>query len=350
MLRISAIILWFSLLFSAPAMAQELQADELPPEIAQLMERLDPKTGQIAIEDADATLDLGDQYVFYNEADTRDILVMLWGNPPGTADGVLGMVMPAGSSPLSDAWGAVISFEKTGYVSDDDAASTDYDELLENLQEGTRQSNDARKELGYPEITLVGWADSPVYDRTTHSVVWAQNLAFSDADANTLNYDVRTLGRYGVLSVNLVSSMDQLVEIREAAADFASHASFNEGARYQDFNPETDQKADYGIAGLIAGGAGAAALAKKTGLLGIIFAFLAKFGKFIIIGAIALFGVLWRPIKGFFSKDQEEYYEEEWNEDAQEPVEEEAILEKPADQTGGAAPDAEENDAPDAPR
>ncbi|MEE4289912.1 MAG: DUF2167 domain-containing protein [Erythrobacter sp.] len=313
MQRLLALFVSFWLLLAAPLAAQDAQ-EGFPPEIAELLERLDPQTGKIALPSAEATLDLGEDYIFYDADDTRDILTMLWGNPPGTANGVLGLVMPAGSSPLSDEWGAVVSFERTGYVSDEDAAETDYDELLKNLQEGTRQSNAARSAQGFPTIELVGWAERPVYDSATHSVVWAQDLAFGDSETNTLNYDVRTLGRYGVLSLNLVAAMPQLPEIRVAAKDFANHASFDAGARYADFDPSTDATADYGIAGLIAGGAGAAAVvAKKTGLIGIILAFFAKFGKFAIIGIVLFFGAIFGAIKSFFGgKDEEEYYEEDY--------------------------------------
>lgn len=318
MLRAFTFLWAYLLLLTAPAMAQDPATEGLPPEIVELLERLDPQSGKVDLPAANATLDLAEDYIFYDEGDAREIITVLWGNPPQTAQGALGLVMPAGSSPMSDAWGAVVSFEETGYVSDDDAADTDYDEVLASLQEGTRQSNIQRAAAGYPEINLMGWAESPNYDRATHSVVWAQDLAFSDSDARTLNYDVRTLGRYGVLSLNLVSALSDLPEIRVAAKDFATHASFNEGARYQDFDPSTDATANYGVAGLIAGGAGAAALAKKTGFLAIIFAFLAKFGKFIAIGAVVLFGAAFGPIKrmlGFGKDEEEEYYEEEWTEE-----------------------------------
>lgn len=218
--------------------------------------------------------------------------------------------MLKGSSPFSDDWGAVVTFEESGYVSDDDAATTDYDQLLIELQNGTDAANEERREAGYPEIELVGWAERPQYNRTAHSVVWAKNLRFNNTDVNTLNYDVRLLGRYGVLSLNLVSSMDKLDEVRVAANQFTAHASFDNGARYQDFNAATDAQADYGIAGLIAAGAGAAA-AKKLGLFGAIGVFLVKFIKPILIGA-ALFGAgLWQAIKSRFGRSKpEESYDE----------------------------------------
>lgn len=299
-------------LFFVPVAAQERSDAPLPPEIVSALEQLKPVSGKVSIPEANATLDLGDQYIFYGREDAGTVLVDLWGNPPEVAEGVLGLVMPKGSSPLSDAWGAVISFEETGYVADDDAATTDYDELMDALKEATNDGNDARTEEGYPTINLVGWAERPEYDRNTHSVVWAQNLRFSDSDNNTLNYDVRTLGRYGVLSLNLVSRMDKLGEVRVAANQFAAHATFDPGSRYTDFNPDTDAQAEYGIAGLIAAGAGVAAV-KKLGLFGTIGVFLVKFIKPILIGLAVFGGGLFQAFKnrlGFGGSKNEELYDE----------------------------------------
>lgn len=77
--------------------------------------------------------------------------------------------------------------------------------------------------------------------------------------------------------------MSKLAEIRLAAAKLGQVASFEKGARYSDFNPSTDKKAGYGIAGLVAAGVGLVAV-KKLGILAI----MALAGKklFIIIAAL----------------------------------------------------------------
>ena len=309
---VAAVLAVLAAFFVVPAGAQSPGQGEMPPEIVKLLDSLKPVTGKVGLPEARASLDLGEEYVFYGKEDAAKILVDLWGNPPQAAEGVLGLVMPKGSTPASDAWGAVVTFEETGYISDEDAATTDYDDLLAQMQEGTNEANTARTEAGYPAITLVGWAERPAYDKATHSVVWAQNLRFSDSDTNGLNYDVRTLGRYGVLSLNFISSMDKLGEIRGAAGQFAQHASFDAGARYGDFDPATDKAADYGIGGLIAAGAGVA-VAKKLGLFGTIGVFLVKFLKPILVGVALLGGGLWQAFKGrlFGRKEEEAAYEEE---------------------------------------
>ncbi|QDK32466.1 DUF2167 domain-containing protein [Sphingomonas sp. IC081] len=286
---------------------------QLPEAVVAAAKSLQPRHGKIAIAEAHATLDLGDAYDFYGPEDARKILVDIWGNPSQSADRVLGMVMPAGASPLSDAWGAVVTYEETGFVSDDDAGKVDYAELLTQMREGEDENNEKRKAEGYPAMHLAGWAEQPTYDAGTHSVVWAQDIAVGDAASHTLNYDVRTLGRRGVLSLNLVSSMDQLSDVRQAATAFADHAAFDQGARYQDYDSSTDKTAEYGIGGLIAAGVGVAA-AKKLGILAI----LLKFLKPIAIAAIAAFAVLRNKIAGLFGRRKAE--EDDPSFEEQQPV------------------------------
>lgn len=262
-------------------------ADEpLPPgyeQAVKTVKELQPQRGRVALEGAHATLDLGDAYDFYGPADAKKIIEEVWGNPPGSGDAILGLVMPAGKSPLSDSWGAVVSYEPTGYVEDTDAADADFDSILADLKQNAEDSNEQRKSQGYPAMHVAGWAEAPRYDKATHSVVWARDLMIDGDQVHSLNYDLRTLGRGGVLSVNFVSAMPQLGSIKTAAADFARHASFDAGSRYADFDPSLDKKAEYGIGGLVAAGVGVAA-AKKLGLLAI----LLKFLKPILIGIAAL--------------------------------------------------------------
>ncbi|MEQ1497023.1 MAG: DUF2167 domain-containing protein [Novosphingobium sp.] len=266
-------------------------------QVQALVRSLKPQHGKITLPAAKASLELGTAYDFYGPADARKVLVDIWGNPPENAVGVLGLVMQAGKSPMGDAWGAIITFEETGYVADDDAAEADYTELMTQMQKGEAEQNEQRKASGYPGIHLVGWAEQPGYNKLNHSVVWARDLKFSDSQIDTLNYDVRTLGRSGVLSVNLVSTMPRLAEVQKAAHEFASHVKFDSGARYEDFDANMDQKAEYGVGGLVAAGVGVA-VAKKLGILAI----LLKFIKPLLFGLIALIAVFRNRIMGLFGR------------------------------------------------
>lgn len=283
------------------AVAAEAEA-EMSPEDAEAAYRayaeeiladVTPERGAVTLGGAPATLMVSDDFDFYSAAETRTILEDLWSNPPD--DTVLGMIFPAGLSPVDAPWGALFTYEETGYVTDDDAASTDYAELLSGMQANTREANKERANLGYEEVELVGWAVPPSYDAATHRLIWAKDLLFASSEGmHTLNYDMRLLGRHGVLSVNLIGSMDVLEEVRAAGPDVLALASFNPGAAYSDY-VQGDKTAGYGVAALIAGGAGAAVL-KKAGLLAIVLAFLKKGFVFIPIVLIGL----WRLVRGVF--------------------------------------------------
>jgi len=311
--------IWASvtLFVSFPLGAQD-QSTQMPPEIAAVVKSLQPTQGRVSLPAANATLDLGDKYDFYGSEDAKKILVQLWGNPSEGVEGVLGLVMPAGASPLSDSWGAVVTYQEAGFVSDDDAADVDYDELLGQMREQETSENEQRKEAGYPEVHLAGWAKRPSYDPASHSVVWARDIVFANEPKHSLNYDVRSLGRKGVLSINLVSTMDKLPQVQHAAATFAKHAAFDTGSRYEDFDASIDKEAEYGIAGLVAAGAGVAA-AKKLGLLAI----LLKFIKPIAIAGIAAFALLRKRIAALFGRKEDHSADWDWDSpaepDAQEP-------------------------------
>jgi len=305
-------LVWVALAFwlaAPPVSAQE----QLPEAETAFVDQLSPQTGRIAIPQAQATLDLGEKYLFYGPEDAERILVEAWGNPPEEASGVLGLVMPSGTTPFSDAWGAVVTFEASGYVEDDDARDADYDAMMAQMQEAAITANEERRAAGFSAVNIVGWAQVPRYDSVAHSVVWARELAFEGEGVNSLNYDLRTLGRTGVLSINLVATMPELGKIRTVADDFAQLAAFDQGARYDDFNAATDESAGYGIAGLVAGGAGLA-VAKKLGVLAI----LLKFIKPILFGLIVLLGAFGGRIRRWFGRREEEVEEE------QPPVREEA--------------------------
>ncbi|HEY0085158.1 MAG TPA: DUF2167 domain-containing protein [Allosphingosinicella sp.] len=327
-------------LLAVPAHAQAPTAEQAAriAKIEALAKDLHPATGDIRIAEAEAVLHLGKDYYFLPAAEARRVLVDAWGNPPEVATDVLGLVFPAGKTFLDDTWGAVVTFDRSGWVSDEDAQSTDYNALLGQMQEGEDELNERRTSEGYPAQHLVGWAQPPVYDPKTHSVVWAQNIQFTGQAENSLNYDVRLLGRRGVLSLNMLTGMSKLGETRDAAAKFASVGEFTSGARYADYKPGTDEKAEYGVAGLVAAGVGVAA-AKKLGLLAIVLGF----GKKFLILILAAFGGVGAWVKRRFTgggnAEEEQSYGDEpagWEEpqaapDSGSPAGEVSLEKRPGD-------------------
>lgn len=288
-------------------------------EVLKFEESLHPQSGTVQVPGAHATLNLGDKYYFLPAADAKRVLTEGWGNPPDAVSNVLGMVFPKGRTSYDGTWGAVIQYEETGHVSDADAADQDYEQVLADMRAGEEESNKAAREAGYAGATLVGWAQQPTYNAGSKTLIWARNIKFDDSKHNTLNYDVRTLARTGVLSMNMVDSMEHLPVVKTAAADLSKTVQLSAGQRYADFNPETDATADYGLAGLVAAGAGVA-IAKKTGLLAILLIVLKKGFVFIIAGAAAA----WAWFKRKMNKDEEaeaEIYEAPSEEIATSPTE-----------------------------
>jgi len=254
------------------------------------------QTGTVTLESGLATLRLPDSFRFLGPEGSRRLLTDAWGNPPGAAEGVLGMLIPAGTSPLGEqGWGVVITFDDAGFVDDKDAASMDYDKLLKELQEAIQTENASRRKAGFEPMTLVGWAEPPHYDAAAHKLYWAKDLTFEGNDQHTLNYNIRILGRRGVLVLNAVASMAQIDTIRTQSQDILKAVEFNEGHRYADYLPGKDKAAAYGVAGLILG-----ATAAKAGLFKLLWVGILAFKKFILAGLVALFPAL----KRFFGKKE----------------------------------------------
>lgn len=286
----------------AEAAAPSLTAEDaaLLKQFAAFEASLTKRTGDVPVPGAHATLHLGDKYYFLGADDSKRVITEAWGNPPSAAEGVIGLVMPAGES-FMDTWGAVITYMPDGYVSDKDAADIDPAKLLSQMREGEAADNEERKKQGYPTLTTVGWAEPPSYHPAGHYAIWARELHAGDDPANGLNYDIRLLGRSGVLSINLIDSMSHLEDIRSAATGLIATTSFDAGARYTDYVDGKDQKAEYGIAGLVAAGLGLAA-AKKFGLLAILLIALKK-GGVVILAALAGLGAWFKKLFGKKEED-----------------------------------------------
>ena len=260
---------------TTPLAAQDAQDPQAPTSGGSDRE-LGFEKGRIDVSNGLATIDLPEGWSYLQRADARFVVEELWGNPPDTS--VVGLVSPD----AEDAnWAIIVSVENEGHVDDSDVNDLDYDELLESMQDDSEESNDARKEAGYETVELVGWAEAPHYDAAEKKLYWAKQLRFEGSPSDTLNYDVRVLGRDEVLVLSAVGDMSDLAAVAAGAKEILAVTQFTEGNRYSDFDPKIDKVAAYGIGGLIAG-----KVLAKAGL----FAVIAKAWKLIVI-AIAAVGV-----------------------------------------------------------
>jgi len=259
-----------------------------------IMETLNPQTGQISVGGDLVTLSVPEDFYFLDADDAATVLVDMWGNPPG--QDVLGMLFPSDITPLDyDSWAVTIEYSDDGHVSDDDVSEIDYDELLEEMQDDARAANPDRIDEGYEPIEIVGWAEPPHYVASSRKLYWAKEIQFGEMEETTLNYEIRALGRTGVLSMTFIAPTSQLDAINASREAVLAMVDFNPGRRYEDFDSNIDKVAAYGVGALVAG-----KVAAKTGLLGAAILLFKKFFVFILIG-IGAFG---RKLKGMFQSDE----------------------------------------------
>jgi uncharacterized membrane-anchored protein len=285
--RVAAYMLCALALIVAPASAQEER---------ELFAKLRMQGGAVTLGDGIATLKVGANFGYLNPQDAEVFLTQIWGNTKGSGTNSLGLLVPKDIDVLSrDGWAVVIGFDDDGYVSDEDAGKIDYDQLLKKMQKDTADASKERLDQGLDSMELVGWAKKPSYDPATHKLYWAKRLHFGDEKEDTLNYNIRALGRRWVLVLNVVGSMDQLSMVDRRLPEILAMVAFNQGHTYGEFNPSVDQTAAYTLAGLIAGGVLAKAGFFKALLIGIL-----AFKKLIAVGAIAMFSVIGTFVKRLF--------------------------------------------------
>ena len=281
-MRTNSIVTWAAVVcLFAGAM---LRADDTPPgrpspdQLAAIVSSLKWQTGPISIKDGLAKINLTPDFRFLGPEEARKVLHQVWNNPDDPD--LLGMIFPADKGPLDDdAWAVTVNYEEGGYVKDTDADSINYADLLKTMQQQAKDANPEREKEGYPSLDLVGWAAPPRYDKATHKLYWAKDLKFGDTNQDTLNYDIRILGRRGVLVLGAISSMNDFAQIDTKVPQLLAMVDFQPGNTYAEFDPKVDKVAEYGLAALVAGGALAGAA--KLGLFGLLF-------KYIVVAVLAL--------------------------------------------------------------
>lgn len=267
--------------------------DSTTVDIATIENSLVYKTGKIEFLNENAVLNIPKGFKFLDAKQAQYVMKDLWGNPDDPT--LLGALLPEKKGVLGeDSWLFAINYDGMGFVKDDDAKDMDYDDLLKEIQADIKSQNEERLKQGFTGAELVGWASKPFYDENKKVLHWAKEFKFEDSETNTLNYDLRVLGRKGVFILSAVAQMKQLPEVNANINNVISSIQFTKGNTYADFDSSTDNVAAWTIGGLVAG-----KVLAKVGF----FAILAKFGKFIIVGAIAL----WAGLKKFvFGKKDHE--------------------------------------------
>ncbi len=187
-----------------------------------------------------------------------------------------------------------VDYHKTGYVADKEAQSWKANDMLADIQKGTDEGNEMRREKGFPAITITGWLQAPTYDAKSHKLIWAINGTDSES-YKFVNYNTYALGRDGYFELDLLSSSEAIDTNKKDAEKILSTINYNPGKRYEDYIKGTDKLAEYGIAALVTGIA-----AKKLGLIALAGVFLVKIWKLIVLGVVFLSG----SIKKLFKRNK----------------------------------------------
>ncbi len=218
-----------------------------------LIESFRYQQGEVQIGDGMATLRLPEGYKFLDGEQSYYLVTDVWENPPSVAIGMLGVIMHADADVYDASTVFFVHFEDIGYVPDEDADGIDYAAKMKDMLRDDSLENAQRIADGYSSLRLIGWASAPYYDKERKVLHWAKEMESDDREAHVLNHNIRVLGRKGVLVINAVSNMDRLDIVQSEVPEVLAMVSFNDGFRYDQFDPETDQVSAQGLDGLIDG-------------------------------------------------------------------------------------------------
>ena len=278
---------------STPAASAPAAVSEPIPSIIAIEQRaiLGPQTIDLG-EEGTLNLPKGMRFIAKDDANT---LMKIMGNPQNPQR--YGIILPEAEE---ISYWFDVSYVDSGYIKDDDAKDWDIEKMMDSLREGIDQQNKISQSKSLSEMKVIDWIEQPTYDATQHRLVWSvdlrDRLSYS-ARKIWLNYNTFSLGRKGFISLTLITDSQHMAQYQPMAKDLLASIKFKEGLRYADFDASTDKVAEYGLAALVGGVA-----AKKLGLFAMLGVLFAKFGKFIVLGGIAVLALF----KKFFKRDKQQ--------------------------------------------
>ncbi len=184
-------------------------------------------------------------------------------------------------------WFVIFEFSEIGYVKDDETLdSATIDRILDNIKSSNEKGNAELRAKGWDTLDVEGWNQRPFYDPVTHSLTWA--ITASSKEGKIVNYDSRVLGRRGVMRVKMVLAPEMVQEIVPQFQKVVTSVAFVGGESYAEFR-SGDRMAEYGLVGLMTGGAAVVAVKFWKPLI--------AFGATIVVAI----GSALKKIKNFFT-------------------------------------------------
>ncbi|HRH37831.1 MAG TPA: DUF2167 domain-containing protein [Flavobacteriales bacterium] len=209
------------------------------------------QTGRVMIADWTVTLELPDSLKYLAGEQARQLVVNIWGNAPSIADGMEGVIMYADAGAFDERSAFIVYSDTTGHVPDKDADRIDFDVIMRHMMATDSADNAERAALGLSKLVLIGWADKPFYDKERHALYWAKEMAQDASEDHVLNYNIRILGREGLITVNGLSTMSRLDIMKAEIPAITSFISYNDGFKYGEYKLLEDRLSGSTIATLI---------------------------------------------------------------------------------------------------
>ena len=233
---------------------------------------------------AEAHIMVPEGYRFTDRKGTQT-LMQLYGNL--LTDWEQGYVEPENEN---ETWFVVFEYENSGHVKDDEKSDLDADAIMQSFKDGDKASNEERKRQGLPELNTLDWLVPPYYHDQTHNLEWAFLLE-SEGQQN-VNYNIRLLGREGIMHVTVVSGVEEFESVRAKIPALLEGFAFNPGRTYAEYQ-EGDKLADYGLMALLG-----------VGAVGVAATIFSKFGKVIFVGIAAAAAAALSFVRRLFRKNK----------------------------------------------
>ena len=210
-------------------------------------------SGKLRFSDQSIRMKVPEGHFFIEPDQARFILENIWGNIPD--EEVLGMIVRSDFVPsnINNDYSFVISYAPIGYVSSEKQKEFDHLELLNNIREQLQEANEKRLEQGFNALQVENWVMIPYFDDYKKALYWATELKVNGSDESLVNYNLRLLGKNGVLKINAVGTMDQLPAIKKVLPFILSQSEFMEGFRHSDQANPVSSENNWQLEELISG-------------------------------------------------------------------------------------------------
>ena len=176
-----------------------------------------------------AEITVPEGFVFAGPADAQKYMELNENIPDPTTMGVLQPMSP------EESWFLVFEYHDTGHVPDDEKATIDADALLRQKKDAEVGANEERRRRGYGVMHCKDWLIRPAYDTDTKSLAWALRLEADNGAggvAEVCNYNLRILGRTGVMSTTLVCDPAEITGLVPRVKGLLKGYDYVPGQRY----------------------------------------------------------------------------------------------------------------------